>query len=261
MKKILLFTTLLISVISCDEYDDSAIWARIADEGRQENLDILCDQMNANISSVQTIVSALNSGEYVSDVMRIMDNGKDVGCMVKFTESGYVTLYHRTDVKEGYTPCVGVKETETGEYCWVMDGEWLLDDIFNRIPVLSTQESTDLVPRVRIESDYWYVSVDGSHTWQQLKQSTAGEESYSFFQNIDINDKQQVSLIFNDGTCIVLPKQQDSSEQESCTCPDPYDPWDGYLDPDVYQEQDIINLTNMLMANMSDCKTYYGYRI
>ena len=159
---------------------------------------------------------------------------------VKFTESGYVTLYHRTDVKEGYTPCVGVKETETGEYCWVLDGEWLLDDIFNRIPVLSTQESTDLVPRVKIESDYWYVSVDGSQTWQQLKQSTAGEESYSFFQKIDINDKQQVSLIFNDGTCIVLPKQQDSSEQESCTCPDPYDPWDGYLDPDVYQEQDII---------------------
>lgn len=253
MKKILLFTTLLISVISCDEYDDSAIWARIADEGRQENLDILCDQMNANISSVQTIVSALNSGEYVSDVMRIMDNGKDVGCMVKFTESGYVTLYHRTDVKEGYTPCVGVKETETGEYCWVLDGEWLLDDIFNRIPVLSRPESTDLVPRIRIESDYWYVSVDGSQTWQQLKQSTAGEESYSFFQKIDINDKQQVSLIFNDGTCIVLPKQQDSSEQESCTCPDPYDPWDGYLDPDVYQEQDIINLTNMLMANMNDC--------
>ena len=77
----------------------------------------------------------------------------------------------------------------------------------------------------------------------------SNEESISFFLRIDTSSAENVTVTFNDGTTLTLLKKQEAEKENSGT----YDPWDGYLDPDVYEEQDIINLTNALMANMHDC--------
>lgn len=247
MKKFLLFAALLATAVSCDRYDDSAIWEEIAQQGRRDKLETLANRMNTNISSIQTIVSAISTDDRISDVMKIMEDGKDAGYMLVFVNSGSVALYHWTDVNEGYTPCVGVRKDNSGTYCWVLDGNWILDDISNKIPVGTKQTAA---PKLKVDAGNWYLSVDDGEAWQQLETSVQGGESCSFFQNIVPTQEQDVIITFNDGTKLTILFKEEEKEPENNGT---YDPWDGYTDPDVYQEQDIINLTNALMANMYDC--------
>jgi cell wall-associated NlpC family hydrolase len=246
MKKFLLFAVMLATAVSCDQYDDSAIWEEIALQDRRDRLETLSNRMNTNISSLKTIVSAISAEDRISDVIKIMEDGKDAGYMLVFVNSGSAALYHWTDVNEGYTPCIGVRKDNSGTFCWVLDGDWILDDISNRIPAGSGQTA---IPKLKLDAENWWLSVDDGETWQQLETSVQGEESCSFFQNIDPAQKQNVTITFNDGTKITLPKEEEKDPADNGT----YDPWDGYTDPDVYEEQDIINLTNALMANMHDC--------
>ena len=62
MKKILLLTIITLSVFSCSRYDDSPIWDKFQDiEDRISRLEKLCKEMNANITALQTIVTAIQN--------------------------------------------------------------------------------------------------------------------------------------------------------------------------------------------------------
>ena len=68
MKKILsvLYIATLLFASCSDEYDDSALTGRVDNlENRVAKLEELCKQMNTNISSLQTIVTALQKNPYV----------------------------------------------------------------------------------------------------------------------------------------------------------------------------------------------------
>ena len=76
MKKILsvLYIATLLFASCSDEYDDSALTGRVDNlENRVAKLEELCKQMNTNISSLQTIVTALQKNDYVTNVTPIMD--------------------------------------------------------------------------------------------------------------------------------------------------------------------------------------------
>ncbi len=252
MKKFLLLLVTMVSMISCESYDDSAIWEKLESDERAERLEVLCNHMNTNVSALQKFVAVLAGSEEIENVVKIMENGKDAGYMIAFADNESVAVYHRNDMMEGYTPCVGVRSNASGQYCWVLDGDWLLDDIGNKIPVIAENQAAVSVPEIKLEQDCWYLSVDKGQTWSRLEKPIKGEESCSFFQTIDISDKTSIVLTLNDGTKLRLPVKQEAQQAPDCSC-EPYDPWDGYTDPDVYEEQDIINLTNVLMANMHDC--------
>ena len=72
MKKI--FTLFVIATIlfGCsEEYDDSGLRNDLNDlENRVEKLEELCKQMNTNISSLQTIITALQNNDYITSVLR-----------------------------------------------------------------------------------------------------------------------------------------------------------------------------------------------
>lgn len=54
-----------------DKYDDSALRNDLNDlENRVEKLEELCKQMNTNISSLQTIITALQNNDYITSVLR-----------------------------------------------------------------------------------------------------------------------------------------------------------------------------------------------
>lgn len=75
MKRLL--TLLLASVLfGCGEnYDDSALTGRVDDlENRVAQLEELCKQMNTNISSLQTLVTALQNSDCITAVTPI-ENG------------------------------------------------------------------------------------------------------------------------------------------------------------------------------------------
>lgn len=188
MKRILFLALTVLLAAGC--YDDAALWDQIKNhEGRISKLETLCNQMNTNISSLQTIVSALQNNDYVTNVAPITENGKEIGYTVTFSKSGSITIYHGNDGengkdgadgKDGSTPVIGVKMASDGVYYWTIDGEWLLDSDGNKIPTTGKdgadgqngengQDGADgITPQLKIEEDYWYISYDNGQTWNQL---------------------------------------------------------------------------------------------
>ena len=72
--------TLLLIVGCSKEYDDSALVGRVDNlESRVQRLEQLSQQMNTNISALQTLVTALQNNDYVTGVVPITKDGEIVG--------------------------------------------------------------------------------------------------------------------------------------------------------------------------------------
>ena len=136
----------LLSLTGC--YDDSFIREKLEDhELRIQALEQLCNQMNTNIASLQTILTALQNYDYVTDVAAVRENGVEIGYTITFSNSGPVTIYHGKDGangqdgqdgKDGYSPVLGVRQDADGVWYWTLDGEWLLDEQGNRVKASGT---------------------------------------------------------------------------------------------------------------------------
>ena len=227
------FLAALLLMAGCSqEYDDSILAGRIDDlESRVQRLEQLCQQMNANITALQTIVTALQNNDYVTGVTPITENGKIIGYTITFAKAESITIYHGkdgqdgadgkdgqdgTDGKDGYTPVIGVKQDTDGIYYWTLDGEWLLDDAGNKIKAQGVDGKDGITPQLKIEDGYWYISYDNGETWTQLGKATGedgkdgtngsdGIDGDSIFQDVR-QDENNVYFTLADGTVITLPK-------------------------------------------------------
>ena len=215
MKKLLILLAAGALCACGDEYDDRQLTERVDRlEGRIVRLEELCKQMNTNISSLQTIVTALQGNDYVTGVTPVMNNGAIIGYTIAFTKSAPVTIYHGADGKDGLdgsdgkdgkdgkdgrTPVVGVRQDADGLYYWTLDGDWLLDGSGAKIraegrdgkdgaPGADGEDGADgqpgapgkdgkdgVTPQLKIENGYWYVSTDDGATWTNLGKAT-GED-------------------------------------------------------------------------------------
>ena len=221
MKKFFTYLLVLVafSLLSCTEsYDDSAIRSDLnALEARVAKLEELCKQMNTNISSLQTIVSAQQNNDYITGVTPIVKDGKEVGYTITFSKSKPITIYHGKDGangtdgadgkdgKDGYTPVIGVLKDTDGIYYWTLDGEWLVDADGNKIKAqgIDGKDGQDgtvgeagkdgadgkdgITPQLKIENNYWYISYDNGASWTQLGKAT-GDKG-------DKGDKGDVGLV------------------------------------------------------------------
>ena len=221
---------LLIFAGCVEEYDDSALVGRVDDlESRVQRLEQLCQQMNTNISSLQTIVTALQNNDYVTGVTPITENGKTIGYTITFAKAQSITIYHGkdgqngadgkdgqdgADGKDGYTPIIGVRQDTDGIYYWTLDGEWLRDNAGNRIKAVGTdgKEGVDgatgpqgpqgepgkdgITPMLKIEDDYWYVSYDNGASWNQLGKAT-GKDGKDGSNGVDGTDGKDGDSIFH----------------------------------------------------------------
>ena len=232
MKKIslLLLTLTICFFTAC--HDD--IWNAIDDlDGRVTKLEELCKEMNTNITSLQTIVNVLQSNDYITGVVEVTKNGEVIGYTITFGKHDPITIYHGQDGKDGAdgkdgqdgangsssTPVIGVAKDSDGVYYWTLNGEWLLDDNGNKLPVSGTngkdgqngsngqdgadgkdgQNGTDgkdgqdgkdgITPQLKIEEGYWYISYDNGATWTQLGKAT-GEDGKDGIDGEDGKDGQ-----------------------------------------------------------------------
>ncbi|MBP3419018.1 MAG: hypothetical protein J6K74_00300, partial [Marinifilaceae bacterium] len=145
MKRLLTLLTSLVLLFatSCSEevYDDSVLTDRVDDlEQRVDALEKLCQQLNSNINSLQTIVTALQESDYITNVTPIKEGASIIGYTISFLKSDPITIYHGENGKDGangadgkdgadgYTPVIGVRADSDGLYYWTLDGEWLLND-------------------------------------------------------------------------------------------------------------------------------------
>ena len=185
MKKIVTLLIFgLMSLASCTEYDEVAMWNKNEDMGsRLAALERLCDRMNTNVASLQRIVEALQANDYVTGVAPVVENGETIGYTISFSRSGPVTIYHGKDGQSGATPVIGVKQDTDGLYYWTLDGEWITDG-GKKLPV-SGQNGTS--PKLKIEEEYWYISYDDGTTWTKLDKATGekGDDGAGILVDMD----------------------------------------------------------------------------
>ena len=206
---ILLLLVMLAAAISCNRFDDSAIWDELNDhKERIEKLEEACNRLNANISAMQKILEALSQNDYVTDVVKIMEDGVEVGYSLTFAKGGTVTIYNGSDGADGEsgsTPKIGVQKAADGEYYWTADGEWLTDEDGARIPAVVADDGDGqyITPKFRIADDVWYISFDGGNTWREFTKMNA-EEDVCLFESIDFSDPEYIVLVLKDGTSLTI---------------------------------------------------------
>ncbi|MBO5085740.1 MAG: leucine-rich repeat protein [Paludibacteraceae bacterium] len=197
-------------------------------EERIAKLEALCKEMNTNISALQTIVSALQSNDYITAVIPVEKDGKVIGYTIAFGKHDPITIYNGEDGKDGangtngidgkdgYTPILGVAKDTDGVYYWTLDGEWLLDADGNKLRVTGQdgkdgvdgedgedgkdgQDGTNgtngqdgkdgITPQLKIENGYWYISYDKGETWTELGKAV-GEDGKDGTNGTDGKDGQ-----------------------------------------------------------------------
>lgn len=244
MKKLFTILSIVAICFSSCSYDDTDLSNRVENlENRVTALEKLCKEMNSNISALQTIVEALQNNDYVIGVTPVEENGKVVGYTITFVKSAPITIYHGkdgvdgvngVDGKDGYTPVIGVEQDSDGIYYWTLDGEWLTDSEGNKIKAVGIDGSDGkdgldgvdgangkdgIIPQLKIENDYWYISYDNGASWTQLGKATGengangadgtngkdGTDGDSFFQGVDTSNGDYVVFTLADGTQIKLP--------------------------------------------------------
>ena len=161
----------LLSLVSCTEYDEVAMWNKNEDMGsRLAALEELCSRLNTNIVSLQQIVEALQGNDYVTGVVPVVENGETVGYTISFSKSGPVTIYHGKkgeNGQNGTTPVIGVEQDTAGLYYWTLDGEWLTDDEGSKI--LAQGMAGKSAYELAVEKGYrgtldeWLASLNGSN--------------------------------------------------------------------------------------------------
>ena len=210
MKKLLtiLCTTLLLATTACQHED---IWDRLNDhEQRIEQLERQCRELNSNVLAIQTILTGIEQGDYVTEVMKIMENGTEVGYSITFAKSGTITIYHGTNGTDGAngtdgtTPKIGVKKASDGAYYWTTGDDWLTDDQGNKIAAtVSDPNAGYITPQFRIADGVWYISYDNGNSWRAVEVPENEEEK--FFNSVTYDDTY-VYFVLADGTEITVPK-------------------------------------------------------
>ena len=187
-------TILCVTLAGCkDDFDDSELRKQIADlNGRLTSLEKLCAQMNTNISSMQTIVNALQQNDYITGVTPITEGGNTTGYSITFAKNKPITIYHGKNVSS-----LSAKKDADGIYYWELNGSWLLDDENNRMKV------SGVTPQLKIENEHWLVSVDGGKTWDDAGTATRDP----LFKEVDNSAEDFVKFVFADGTEVQVPKK------------------------------------------------------
>ena len=212
MKKLLAFAALfaVVALTSC-KYDDDDLWNSVHGlENRVAKLEELCKQMNTNISSLQTIVTALQNNVYVTGTTPLMKDGKEIGYTITFSKGNPITIYHGKDGQDGedgITPTISVKKDTDGVYYWTLNGEFIVVD-GGKIQAEGKDGTNGTTPQFKIENDYWFVSYDNGANWTQLGKAT-GEDGIggdSMFSGVDYKTSTDyVIFTLADGTQIKLP--------------------------------------------------------
>lgn len=216
---------------SCSEkYDDT--WIKEAIEDLQDRVTALeewCRTANSNISSLQSLATALEKCDYITGVTPVTENGVEIGYTITFKNAPAIIIYHGQDGEKGDSasvPMIGVSKGDDGKYYWTQtvgdaEPEFILDEAGNKIA------ASGMAPRLSVDSEgYWLIDVDGSgfvrlkdvegnevkavgekgDTGDPGETGPQGPAGNSIFSKVDYSDPTYVIFYLNDGTKIQLPR-------------------------------------------------------
>lgn len=207
-------------------------------------LQTLCSQMNANVSALQTAVTALQNGETITDVAVLKDaDNNEIGYTITFKNAGAVNIYHGADGEDGQngtngadgangtdgangqdgaTPVIGVAKDTDNIYYWTLNGGWLMDGDGNKIKAEGkdgadgtngtngadgangTNGADGVTPKLKIENGEWYVSYDNESSWTQAGPAVDGDAQ--FFTSVTQDNDFVYLTLKGNTTSISIPK-------------------------------------------------------
>ena len=184
MKRIwvaLLLAGMAFGMGSCTKEDIDDIRKELQEhDDRLTSLEEWQKSVNMNISSLQSLIEALENKDYVTGVTPLADGS---GYEISFLKSGKITIKHGEKGEKGEagnTPVISVKQDIDKKYYWTVNGEWLLDD-GNKMPVTGEkgdEGASAIAPQVRIntETNEWEISTDGGKTWTSTDVQATGDK-------------------------------------------------------------------------------------
>ena len=205
--------------VGCQKYNDTPLKNRVGElENRVAALEELCKQMNTNISSLQTIVNALQEKDYITGVFPVTKDGETVGYTITFGKTQPITIYNGKDGKDGNSPTISVKQDSDGIYYWTLNGEWLLDGAGNKVKAEGRdgEDGKDgVTPRLRITDGYWEISYNGE-SWTRLGKATGedGADGNTIFTSVT-QDDNYVYFTLTDGSVITISKTKQHSDADA----------------------------------------------
>ena len=207
MKKFLFAVAATMMLLSgC--YDDTALVELLDKHGDLiENLQSQCEDQNTNITTLQSLVNALQNSDYATGCTPVKEDGKLVGFTITFSKSEPVTI-NLGEGQPGATPVIGVKQ-EGDVYYWTVDGEYLKDDTGNKVQASSKDGVT---PKLKVEEGYWFVSYDNGESWEKYSEATGaagekgdkGDKGDSMFKEVTADESYIYITLANDQK-ITLP--------------------------------------------------------
>lgn len=187
----MLFLAMSVAALAGCTADMDKFTERLDDlEARVAALEELCAQMNEDISSMRTVISALEEGLYITDVRDVDD-----GYLIEFSNGDTITIHHGEDGEDGkdgvdgYTPVIGVRMDTDGVYYWTLDGEWLLDDEGNKMRVTG-EDGKD--------------GEDGVTPVIGVAQDEDGTDSEELIEDIVVDD-MGITFVLSDGSELYIP--------------------------------------------------------
>ena len=249
MKKILLtlLSAAALLVCACDKYDDTPLRNELSSlEQRVKNLEDLCSKLNTNIASIQTLMQNIDSKIAIERVVTLPDNE---GYLITFSDGASITVYNGLDGKAGgkgdkgdkgdqgdpgEAPAIGVAQ-EDGVLYWTVNGEWLLDDEGNKIPVVGPKGDqgeqgeqgepgkngsngsngtngkngeNGVTPQLKIEDGKWMVSYDNGSSWKEV--TTSGDNPYNTMA-LTIEETEDAYIITLDGESYTISKAAEAA--------------------------------------------------
>lgn len=232
MKRLITLALVAIcTAISCSKFDDSAIWDKLNNhETRLAYLEEVCKKMNTDIVNLQTIVTALETNDYIVNASPLVTGD---GHTFIFKSGKSVVIYNGKDGKDGIdgndgvTPTISVMKDVDGVYYWTVNSEWILvngqkvrasavdgkDGQNGTNGTNGTDGKDGITPKFMIEDEYWYVSYDNGQSWEKLGKATGedgqngsnGVDGDSIFSKIE-QDDESVYFYLANGTMITLSK-------------------------------------------------------
>lgn len=187
-----------------------------------ENLKAQVEMVNSSIESLDEVVSSI-SVHYITEVKEMFDeDGVRIGYSLFYDDGRVVDLMFGKDGSngrngrdgldgrngfdgwDGKMPKMGVSQDSDGMWYWTADGEWLLDPEGRKL----LANGTGRTPRMKVENDSWYYSIDGGGSWIYLCPATAGY--YTLFESIDYKSSYEyVILTLTNGSVLQLPRYID----------------------------------------------------
>ena len=238
------------TLTSCTDYQDEIDGL----DSRVTALEQLVADMNTNLSSLSSIVTAMESGDYITNVTSNSD-----GYIVTFAKAGAITVKNGTNGIDAVTPVILPVKDADGNYYWQLNGEWMLDADGNKVrangkdgadasaPVVGQKQDTDgnyywtlngewlivdghkvrangldgtgaIAPQVRINpsTNEWEVSTDGGSTWTGTGVNATGSDGANAQSLIKsiVDGEDFVTITLSDDSVINIPKTAEGEALE-----------------------------------------------